>query len=479
MNSSFRQALLFVAALLASFVGIGARAATISGPTSDTTGTFTLTWPNGYHLVLSDVPYTVKYDAGTANSYTFTSLGSGTYKFALFYCTGGTPPEYIPDCSTDAASYKTVTVTRDTEPALDNTTVQAGSTSFAAGVSRRGSASVSVPLRILPVFNSAGTSLALTYDSARAFDRTDNFATQDVLGYGWALSGISYIYRCRVGTTGMPDFTASDRLCMDGEPLVAVSGAYWSANTEYRTERQSFIKIIQKTTGFFEVHYPDGRVGMFDTYVAGSGSGGFFSPPDPNGAFIWALHTVTATTGDVWTATYQIFDGYTEIRPLMVTYADAKIEFKYGPRTDYLPVQGGTSANLPFPFGLRRLGLLNKIVISETISGVQRPIREYRLDSNADTGGLARHELHDQIGHGAFGASVEEAGDVRMVERRQDLAFEAEARLGGGADGRQRRQLDGDTAGELVVADALIDDTHAAAADLAHHPVVAEARGQG
>ena len=60
---------------------------------------------------MSDVPYTVKYDAGTANSYTFTSLGSGTYKFALFYCTGGTPPEYIPDCSTDAASYKTVTVT--------------------------------------------------------------------------------------------------------------------------------------------------------------------------------------------------------------------------------------------------------------------------------------------------------------------------------------------------------------------------------
>ena len=53
--------------------------------------------------------------------------------------------------------------------------------------------------------------------------------------------------------------------------------------------------------------------------------------------------------------------------------------------------------------------------------------------------GLARHELHDHVGHAAVGgAAIEQPRDVAMVETREDLPFGPEALLGQAGCARRR-----------------------------------------
>jgi hypothetical protein len=56
------------------------------------------------------------------------------------------------------------------------------------------------------------------------------------------------MYRCpRVvaqdGETRGVDFSGEDRLCLDGQRLVVVRGAYGAAGSEYRTEIDAFARI--------------------------------------------------------------------------------------------------------------------------------------------------------------------------------------------------------------------------------------------
>jgi hypothetical protein len=81
LRGALLSSLLFGVALLAS---ASSHAASISGPSSSTTGTFTLTWTSGYYLHLSDVYYVVSGPPST--SYNFSNLPSGTYKYELWAC---------------------------------------------------------------------------------------------------------------------------------------------------------------------------------------------------------------------------------------------------------------------------------------------------------------------------------------------------------------------------------------------------------
>ena len=98
-----------------------AQAATISGPSTSTSGDFTLTWPSGYELRLQDASW--RYAASPTRSHVFANFPSGDYRFKLVQCVY-VPPPYGPgwSCYDDAASFKTITVTRDAEPAIDTST---------------------------------------------------------------------------------------------------------------------------------------------------------------------------------------------------------------------------------------------------------------------------------------------------------------------------------------------------------------------
>ena len=106
---------------------------------------------------------------------------------------------------------------------------------------------------------------------------------------------------------------------------------------------------------------------------------------------IWAVRQIVGTTGDQWNASYEIFDGYGELRPKQITHANAQIDFKYGPRSDNVTVW----SNAPYH---RRIGVLNRIVVSHVDSGVVHPVREYRLDSNVDAGARLRLENIQECG---------------------------------------------------------------------------------
>ncbi|QSQ18773.1 VCBS repeat-containing protein [Pyxidicoccus parkwayensis] len=137
----------------------------------------------------------------------------------------------------------------------------AGRTTGQSGVSPDGASTYSLPLW-LPV-GRAGVQpeLSLNYKSN---------AGNGPLGLGWSMSSTSQVSRC--GRTYAQDgkaepitFTDADAFCLDGQRLVAVQGTYGASDTEYRTEEESFAKVVSLATDAngpqqFKVYLKSGRI---------------------------------------------------------------------------------------------------------------------------------------------------------------------------------------------------------------------------
>jgi RHS repeat-associated protein len=370
-------------------------AASISGPTTSTTGTFQVTWTSGWSLWLDDVDWRVA-DA-PATSTNFSDLPSGVYKFRLASCywTYVSFSELTYECSYHATAKLTVTVTRDAAPAINTSTVEAGTTAYSASVSARGAGTISVPIATLPGVNGLAPVLSLEYDSARGSDHLVN-VVDDTLGYGWSLQGVSVIHRCRGGLTAVTvplTFTISDRLCLDGTPLALVSGTYWASNAEFRTDDNSGVRVTRSGDGF-QVQYPDGSVALFGdtsaTRVVASGGINAYGDPsiayNPSPVYFWGMRQVTNSLNNVMTVTWERFDGYGVLRPKTVSYSGAEVQFKYGPRNDLAPrpmAQWGPH--------VKETGVLNRILITKSGASV----REYRLDSQLVGGRLRLTRLQE------------------------------------------------------------------------------------
>ena len=97
-----------------------------------------------------------------------------------------------------------------------------------------------------------------------------NYASRSengLLGVGWHLDGFSEIRPCaktfaQEGTADGIDFDYTDSLCLDGQKLVALRTA--AGVTEYRTEQESFSRILAQASGAgpatFIVYKRDGRI---------------------------------------------------------------------------------------------------------------------------------------------------------------------------------------------------------------------------
>ncbi|RKH51520.1 hypothetical protein D7Y23_09855 [Corallococcus sp. AB050B] len=143
-----------------------------------------------------------------------------------------------------------------------------------AGVGADGSATYSIPLWVPPGRAGLQPSLSLNYRSN---------LPNGILGVGWGLSGLSQITRCpkTVASDGvsMPvTFTQADSFCLDGQKLIAVNGQYGATETEYRTETDTFSKIVSHNADAngpesFLVYTKDGRIlkyGGFDGILQGN-----------------------------------------------------------------------------------------------------------------------------------------------------------------------------------------------------------------
>lgn len=91
----------------------------------------------------------------------------------------------------------------------------------------------------------------------------DSSSPQGLLGYGWHLSGLNSINRCKAtyfadNYAGAIAANNKDRLCFNGMKLVHISGNYGSNLTEYRTLSDTYQKVIlhnsmQDSDSWFEV----------------------------------------------------------------------------------------------------------------------------------------------------------------------------------------------------------------------------------
>jgi len=107
-------------------------------------------------------------------------------------------------------------------------------------VSPGGAASYSVPIQLPPGVGGLDPKLALVYNSQ---------AGNGLLGVGWSLAGLSSISRCpktipQDDARGVVGYDTNDRYCLDGQRLIAISGADGGNLTEYRTEQDGIAKIV-------------------------------------------------------------------------------------------------------------------------------------------------------------------------------------------------------------------------------------------
>jgi hypothetical protein len=169
-----------------------------------------------------------------------------------------------------------------------------------------------------------------------------------LLGVGWSLSGLPSIGRCaqtvaQDGAHGAITFTTTDRFCMDGQRLIAVSGTYGADGAQYRTEIDAFSQIISHGTAgtgpaWFEVHTKAGQIMQFgnttDSLVLAQGK---------TSARNWALNKVSDTKGNYLTVTYvnDVVNGQAYPREIDYTGNTAasvapynKVTFSYATRPD-------------------------------------------------------------------------------------------------------------------------------------------------
>ena len=199
-----------------------------------------------------------------------------------------------------------------------------GSTKSSFNVSN-GVASYSVPISVPPGRGGMQPDLSLIYSSAGG---------NGVLGHGWNLGGLSGIGRCTAtieqdGFVGRINFDGNDRFCLDGQRLIPVSGAYGAVGTEYRTEIDTYQKIVsvggtQNNPDHFNVYT---KSGLRKTYGLNENS----KLNTPHGVLNWSIYEINDSTNN-----NPIYFNYTHDRNnqylQFIEYAGGRIDFSYETR---------------------------------------------------------------------------------------------------------------------------------------------------
>ena len=184
------------------------------------------------------------------------------------------------------------------------------------GVGATGAATYTIPVVVPPGTAGMIPSLSLSYSSQSG---------NGLLGMGWMLDGLPSIGRCprtlaQDGVRGVVNYDANDRFCLDGQRLIAISGTYGANGTEYRTEVESFSKIVSFGTAgtgpaWFEVKTKSGQIMQFgnttDSRILAQGK---------TTARDWALNKVSDTKGNYFTVTYVNDTVYGQAYPTQIDY---------------------------------------------------------------------------------------------------------------------------------------------------------------
>ena len=175
-----------------------------------------------------------------------------------------------------------------------------GLTPGAFNISPTGGATYSVPITISPGTAGMQPELSIVYNSQGG---------NGIMGRGFSLAGLSAI--TRVPSTlyhnnyvdGV-DFDDTDMFALDGQRLIMIgNGQYGADGMEYRTENNTFSKIISRGNvgngpSWFEVYTKSGLIieyGKTQRLIASS-----------QGVVYWAVEKITDQTGNYMTFSYNI-----------------------------------------------------------------------------------------------------------------------------------------------------------------------------
>ena len=205
-----------------------------------------------------------------------------------------------------------------------------------------GAATYRIPIAVPPGTAGMAPSLSLDYSSQNG---------NGLLGMGWTLSGLPSIGRCpqtmaQDGVIGGINFNSYDRFCLEGQRLVAISGSYGADGAEYRTEIDSYSRILSHGaagTGpaWFEVHTKSGQVMEFghtaDSQILAQGK---------TTARSWAVDKVSDSKANYFTVTYVNDATNGQAYPSRVDYTGNaaanlatynSVQFVYATRPDITP----------------------------------------------------------------------------------------------------------------------------------------------
>ncbi|MES2693281.1 MAG: RHS repeat-associated core domain-containing protein [Verrucomicrobiota bacterium] len=217
-----------------------------------------------------------------------------------------------------------------------------GATKGSASVSAGGSALYSIPIPVTPGTNGMQPMLSLSYS---------NQSGDGLLGNNWQLNGLASITRGSAthavdGYTAGVNFDGTDRYYLNGKRLIAVSqSAYGALGTEYRTEVDSYAKIVSYESAgigpkWFKVWTKDGQILEF-----GNSPDSRLVRKSGDEVLTWGLNRISDRFDNAITVDYHqapVEADYVEIRPKTVRYTCtvgnptgyASVTFNYGERPD-------------------------------------------------------------------------------------------------------------------------------------------------
>src|SRR5438105_119552 len=201
-----------------------------------------------------------------------------------------------------------------------------------------GEATYTIPIAVPPGAPGIQPAPSLVYSG-----RTGNTA----LGAGWALAGLSVITLCPATFVqdsyyDPPRGDGQDRFCLDGQRLIAVNGQYGATSTEYRTERETFTRVVSYGTAGSEPAY-------FRAWTKSGLIMEFGNTADSQVKFTvrvtpraWAVNRIQDTAGNYMTMTYYQDTGWSgQFYPTRIDYTgnagvspSLSVQFTYENRSD-------------------------------------------------------------------------------------------------------------------------------------------------
>jgi YD repeat-containing protein len=293
-----------------------------------------------------------------------------------------------------------------------------------------GAASYNIAIDLPPAVRNLKPNLSLSYNSR---------AGNGVMGVGWSLNGLSTISRCRasVATEGYGSsgrYTASERLCLDGQKLVLASTAiaqtdtnYWAAGAEFKTEIDSFAKVVAYSSGasrYYKVFTKDNRILTFGE-EANAQNSRIYAPGRAGGPIsIWALDKkVEDAYGNNYTVTYERDTANGDYRPLRINFSpEAAVVFNYQTRAGQNP--WGYDMGYKFMHTKVLDSVVTYInVVSPTYPEGATPVKKYDVNYKISPG--TQRELVDTISEcGATGASWQCAKPLTFQWQAGAFGFE-------------------------------------------------------